>query len=259
MQEVVVTGMRNPQTKLQSSVAITTANAAQISGRASRNTADLLQVIPGFYVESSGGEGGNNLFARGMPADGSFRYVTIYEDGLPVLKRLELAFANIDELMRVDETVEVMSGARQHRFHFASNAPAASLTLSAKPARRRPGDQTKLGDHGLFRADMNFGGPLAKNWRFNVGGFFRYDRRSRSRLCGQPRRPNQSNLTRLLRNGYVRLHAKFSWMIAIFLSPHPAAKSRRAAGHCRFRSQLWHAHHGGCQLHQNSHAGWKLS
>jgi outer membrane receptor protein involved in Fe transport len=225
MQEVVVTGTRNPQTKLESSVAITTANAAQISERAPRSTADLLQVIPGFYVESSGGEGGNNLFARGIPADGSFRYVTIYEDGLPVFEAPELAFANIDELMRVDETVGVMEAVRGSTGAiFASNAPAGIINFISKAGEVAPGGviKTKLGDHGLFRSDANFGGPLAKNWRFNLGGFYRYDRGVRDPGFAANRGGQiKANLTRLLRNGYVRLHAKLLDDRNIFYLPIP--------------------------------------
>lgn len=64
LSEVVVTGTQNPKTKLESSVAITTLDAKGIEKKAPRNTADLLKAVPGFYMESSGGEGGNNLFSR---------------------------------------------------------------------------------------------------------------------------------------------------------------------------------------------------
>lgn len=225
MQEIVVTGTRHPQTKLESSVAITTANAAQISARAPRNTADLLQIIPGFYVESSAGEGGNNLFARGIPADGSFRYVTIYEDGLPVFEAPELAFVNVDELVRVDETMEEIEAVRGSTGAiFASNAPAGIINFISKTGEVAPGGliKTRLGDHGLFRTDVNFSGPLAKKWRFNVGGFYRYDHGIRDPGFAANRGGQfKANLTRLLRNGYARLHAKFLDDRNIFYLPIP--------------------------------------
>jgi len=225
MQEVVVTGTRNPQTKLESSVAVTTANAAQISERAPRNTADLLQLIPGFYVESSGGEGGNNLFARGIPADGSFRYVTIYEDGLPVFEAPELAFVNVDELVRVDATMEEIEAVRGSTGSiFASNAPAGIINFISKTGEVTPAGliKTRLGDHGLFRTDVNFSRPLAQKWRFNVGGFYRYDHGVRDPGFAANRGGQlKANLTRLLRNGYVRLHAKFLDDRNIFYLPIP--------------------------------------
>ncbi|MCB1128052.1 MAG: TonB-dependent receptor, partial [Verrucomicrobiae bacterium] len=64
LEEIVTTAARNPIRKMESSVAITTANGDQIAERTPRSTAELFQAIPGFYVESSGGESGNNLYPR---------------------------------------------------------------------------------------------------------------------------------------------------------------------------------------------------
>lgn len=225
MQGVVVTGTRNPQTKLESSVAITTANAAQMRLRAPRSAADLLQVIPGFYVESSGGEGGNNLFARGIPADGSFRYVTLLEDGLPVFEAPELAFVNADELFRLDETLgelEAMRGSTGAI--FASNAPAGMINFISKTGELTPSGTitTKLGEHGLFRTDVNFGGAFAQKWRYNLGGFYRYDQGVRAPGFAANRGGQmKANLTRWLRRGYVRLYTKYLDDRNIFYLPVP--------------------------------------
>ncbi len=105
---LIVTGTRSPQTKRESSFSITTLNSAQIAERAPRSTADLLRVIPGFYVESSGGEVGGNLWARGIPADGSYRYVALMEDGMPVYEATELSFVNADIFIRFDLNVAEM-------------------------------------------------------------------------------------------------------------------------------------------------------
>jgi hypothetical protein len=45
----------------------------------------LLQRVPGFAVETSGGEVGNNLFAR-IPSAGAYEFVQVQEDGLPVFE-----------------------------------------------------------------------------------------------------------------------------------------------------------------------------
>ena len=103
---IVITGSSNPRTKLESSVAITTMNAQEIENKASLSTGDLLSSVPGFLVESSGGEVGNNLFARGIPSSGAYEYVQIQEDGLPVFEDGALQFANIDNFQRVDLTVK---------------------------------------------------------------------------------------------------------------------------------------------------------
>lgn len=127
---IVVTGTLNPLSKIESSVAITSKDAEEIREKAPLNTAQMLEVIPGFWAESSGGEGGNNLFARGIPQDGGFRYVAMHEDGLPIYESPELAFTNIDLLFRIDETVEVMEAVRGGSSSiFASNAPGGIVNF----------------------------------------------------------------------------------------------------------------------------------
>jgi len=225
MDAVVVTGTINPKAKLESSVAISTVNAQEIERRAPRNTADLLKAIPGFYVESSGGEGGNNLFARGIPADGSFRYVSLQEDGLPVFEDGELMFGNADLFLRVDETVDRMEGMRGGTGSiFASNAPGGIINFVSKTGGNTIGGLAKFtaGDYGLFRTDINIGGPLGDDWRFNLGGFYRFDEGIRppgftANQGGQIK----GNFTRFLDNGYARINFKLLDDRNIFYLPIP--------------------------------------
>ncbi len=225
MDEIVTTGSRNPQVKLESSVAITTINVEEIREKAPRNTADLLKAIPGFYVESSGGEGGNNLFARGIPADGSFRYVQMQEDGLPVFEDGELMFANADLLMRVDETVEVMEGVRGGTSSiFASNAPGGIINFISKTGGNQLGGlvKTTVGDYGMFRTDVNYGGPLGEDWRFNIGGFYRYDNGIRDPGFAANRGGQvKANVTRFFEDGYLRFNFKHLNERNIFYLPVP--------------------------------------
>lgn len=225
LDEIVVTGMVNPKKKIESSVAITTINTKEITLRAPRNTADLLKAVPGFYVESSGGEGGNNLFARGIPADGSFRYVSLQEDGLPVFEDGELMFGNADLFMRVDETVDRMEAVRGGTASiFASNAPGGIVNFISKTGGNRLRGLAKIGfgDYGMYRTDINIGGPLSKKWRFNIGGFYRHDDGVRppgftANQGGQIK----GNFTRFLDKGYARINFKFLDDRNIFYLPIP--------------------------------------
>ena len=225
--EVVVTGTNNPKTKLESSVAITTIPSQQLNEAPPQSTADVLKSVPGFYVESSGGEGGNNLFARGIPADGSFRYVTVQENGLPVYESPELAFANVDQLFRFDETVDRVEAVRGGSASiFASNAPGGIINLVSKTGGPELSGIAKItgGTHGYSRLDFNMGGPFAEDsdWRFNVGGFYRYD--EGPRYAGFPgNRGGQikANITRLLEDGYIRVYGKYLNDRNIFYLPVP--------------------------------------
>lgn len=179
LKEVVVTGSSNPRSKLESSIAITTLGAKAIESRAPISTADILQTIPGFVVETSGGEVGNNLFARGIPSAGAYEYVQIQEDGLAVFEDGALQFANADNWYRLDETVSKMEAVRGGSASiFASNAPGGIVNFISKTGQNEFQGRAKLtvGDYGLFRTDLNLGGALVKDKLFfNVGGFYRAD------------------------------------------------------------------------------------
>ncbi|MFI0428597.1 TonB-dependent receptor [Mariniflexile sp. HMF6888] len=179
LSEVVVTGSGNPRKKIESSVAITTLGSKQIEDQAPQSTADLLQAIPGFLVETSGGETGNNLFARGIPTAGAYEYVQFQEDGMPVFEDGALQFANIDNFQRVDKTVKTLEAVKGGTAAiYASGAPGGIINFISNTGQNEFKGTTKLtvGDYGLFRTDFNLGGAFVEDKIFyNVGGFYRVD------------------------------------------------------------------------------------
>jgi len=225
LEQVVVTGAQNPKTKLESSVAITTLNAKALEKAAPRNTADLLKAIPGFYVESSGGEGGNNLFARGIPADGSFRYVSMQEDGMPIYTAPEMMFLNIDLLMRVDQTVERMESVRGGSAAiYSSNAAGGIINFITKTGGPdfKGSAKFSVGDYGLFRTDLEMGGPISENLRYFIGGFYRSDDGIRpTGFKANDGGQIKANLTYLMDNGHFRLNTKFLNDKNVFYLPVP--------------------------------------
>ncbi len=179
LDQVVITGSGNPRKKMESSVAITTMGSKQIEEQAPLSTADLLQSIPGFLVETSGGETGNNLFARGIPTAGAYEYVQFQEDGLPVFEDGALQFANIDNFQRVDETVKRLEAIKGGTASiYASGAPGGIINFISKTGQNEFKGTTKLtvGDYGLLRTDFNLGGAIVEDKLFyNIGGFYRVD------------------------------------------------------------------------------------
>lgn len=227
MEDLVVTGTATEVRKLDATYAVTTVNTEQISQRSPRSTADMVEAIPGFHVEGSGGVGGNNVFARGIPQPGSFRFISVQEDGLPVFQAPELAFLNVDQLYRVDETVSTMEAVRGGTATiFASNAPGGLINFVSKTGGEELDGVAKLsvGDYSHLRADFNYGGPLLDqdDWRFNVGGFYRFDDGVRD--PGFPANRGgqlKANVTKLLDNGYIRLRGKYLNDRNIFYLPIP--------------------------------------
>ncbi len=210
LQAVVVTGTATPTVNLKSSVAVTTLAPAEIEQSAPRSTTEMLRYVPGFTrVESSGGEVNENISMRGILG---VEYVMFMEDGLPVFPTMHTFFMNADNLFRYDENIDRMEVVRGGSSAlFGSNTPGAIINFLNKTG----GDQFQGtmvatgGTEGLARYDLDMNGPIGDDWRFNVGGFYRYDNGVRDPgFAGIRGGQFKGNVTRELSNGYVRFSAK---------------------------------------------------
>jgi iron complex outermembrane recepter protein len=210
LQTLVVTGTQTPRMNLDASVAVTSLTAQDIQRAVPRSTTEYLRYVPGFTrVESSGGEVNENYSVRGILG---VEYVNFLEDGLPVFPTMHTFFMNADNLFRIDENVERMEVVRGGASAlFGSNTPGAMINLINKSGGDRfDGTLRATGaTQGLARFDLNANGPLGDVWRFNVGGFYRYDHGVRDPgFPGVRGGQFKGSVTRLLSNGYVRLSAK---------------------------------------------------
>lgn len=213
--EVVVSGTFNPASKLESSTAITTFGEQQIREQAPRGTAELLKSAAGFQVMSNSGETGADVTVRGLPVaeQSSFRYVRLQEDGLPVFEPSGLLFAFPDAMARLDETVARVEAVRGGSAAvFGSSTPGGIVNLISKTGGPTLGGtiRSTTGAQGMQRIDLNLGGPIAGAWRFNAGGYWRYDRGLRdpgfaANEGGQLR----VNATRDFASGHARFYAKY--------------------------------------------------
>lgn len=175
---LVVTGRAGSGavTKFQTSYAVTDFSEEDIRQKKPINLADLLTDVPGFWAENSGGEGGNNVFVRGIPADGSYRYSPLLEDGLPVFEEGEVPFMNADQLVRIDATVanvEVVRGGTASIFH--SNAAGGAVNLITKKGSELYEGfvQFDATEYGQYRTDFHAAGPVSDNVLISLGGFYR--------------------------------------------------------------------------------------
>ncbi|MBD1209620.1 MAG: TonB-dependent receptor [Ignavibacteria bacterium] len=212
---VLVTGTRNTKSKLESSVAITTIQPMAIQALGPRSATDIVRTIPGFYTESSGGEGNGNVFARGLPSSGGLRYVQLQEDGLPVFEYGDLMFGNTDIWFRYDQSVERVEAIRGGSASIlTSNAPGGVINFISKNGGGTDFVGSVRQTAGLtfrhFRTDFDLGGPIAEGWSFHIGGHYRTDDGIRSpgynaNNGGQIK----LNLTKTFDKGYIRVYAKY--------------------------------------------------
>ncbi len=181
LDEVVVTGVFDKRTKMTASVAISTLNSKQIEGVVPNSSADLLKNVAGVYVNTSRGEVGNSIYTRGLNYNGGFFYVSMQEDGLPVVGISGLL--QPDGYLRADATINRVEAVRGGTATILGpNAPGGLFNYVSKTggsvfageARVRVGLEGN-GKNPYYRTDFNVGGPLSKDksLTFNVGGFYR--------------------------------------------------------------------------------------
>lgn len=214
LNEVVVTGVVNPKTKLKSSVSITTVNAKQIEQSAPRSTAEIFRTIPGIRSESSGGEGNSNISVRGVPiSSGGSKYLQIQEDGLPVLLYGDISFGTADIFTRFDRNVAKIEAIRGGSAStLSSNSPGGIINFISKTGKTEGGSMaTSFGlDYNDFRTDVEYGSRIGEGLYFHVGGFYRAGEGVRSPgFTANNGGQFKFNITKEFENGSVTIYTKF--------------------------------------------------
>ena len=214
LEEVVVTAVAAVGgTKLETSVSTSSLSTDQIEKFAPRSTAEIFRQIPGIRSESSGGGGNANIQVRGLPVStGGAKFLQLQEDGLPVLQFGDIAFGNADNFLRADYSVQRVEAIRGGSAStFAQNSPGGVINLISRTGDDAGGTVgiTRGVDFDTTRVDFEYGGPLADEWNFHVGGFYRIGEGPRDAgYNGDNGGQVKANLTRNFDNGYARLYFK---------------------------------------------------
>ena len=175
--DFVVTGTARKVRKFDSAFTISSVSEEKIELASPVGAVDLMRTLPGFATEPSGGESGNNVAVRGLPTT-NFRFVGLFEDGLPNFFEQQQDFVNADELMRVDATIEGVEAVRGGTASiFSSNSPGANVNFITKKGTRDPGGLVRLtvSDYGQIRWDAVAAGPITEKLSGSIGGFYRTD------------------------------------------------------------------------------------
>jgi len=161
--------------KAEASYAITTLSDDALRLTNPISAAETFKQVPGFWVEASGGEGSNNVRARGIPTDG-YSSVALQENSLSVQYDGGLGYLNADQSFRFDETVARVEAVRGGPASiYTPFAPGGVVNFITRKGSDEPGGRLKYtwGDYNLNRVDGYYGTRLADNWGVFVGGFYR--------------------------------------------------------------------------------------
>lgn len=221
LDEVVVTGVFDKRTRLQSSVAISSISAKQMERTAATSAGDLLKNVPGVYVNQARGEIQNTVYSRGISAGSidnanGYYYVSMQEDGLPVTN-LNLG---VDYYLRADAgtaKVEAVKGGTASI--LGANAPGGIFNYVSKEGGNKFGGEvrSKFGLEGNFknpyyRTDLNLGGPINRSGSltYNFSGFYRES--DGARALGYPMNNGgqlKANIINKYEKGSIKVYAKF--------------------------------------------------
>ncbi|AJR03165.1 TonB-dependent receptor domain-containing protein [Siansivirga zeaxanthinifaciens] len=214
LDEVVVTGVVNPKSKIESSVSVSTMDVKLIEQASPRSAGELFRNVPGIRAESSGGEGNANFNVRGVPvSSGGSRYFQIQEDGLPLNLFGDTSFGNSDNFLRIDSNISRVEAIRGGSASTqTSNGPAGIINMISKTGRTEGGSigATYGLDFQSSRLDFEYGTPIGDGLFYHIGGFMRTGEGPRD-IGYQGNKGGQikANLTKEFKNGYVRTYFKF--------------------------------------------------
>jgi len=214
LDEIIVTGVVNPKSKLESSVSISTISAAKIAESTPRTTGEIFRNIPGIRAESSAGEGNTNFNVRGVPvSSGGSRYLQLQEDGLPLNLFGDTSFGNSDNWLRADSNIGRVEAIRGGSASTqTSNGPAGIINLISKTGSTEGGSVgTTVGlDYNTNRVDFEYGTPLGNGLSYHIGGFMRTGEGPRTTGFNANKGGQiKANITKKFKSGYIRTYLKF--------------------------------------------------
>lgn len=213
-QEIVVTGVSRATNRLDTSISVSAINADAIATVAPRGTAEIFRRLPGVRAESSAGGGNSNMQVRGLPAvTGGAQFISLQEDGLPVLLFGDHNFAPADGFVKADATLARVESVRGgSAATLTTNGNGAIINLLNKTGKEEGGSVTLLKgvDYKDTRIDAEYGGSLGENLYFHVGGHYQiggdYRNAGYNAVDGGKLR---LSVTKEFAGGFLRLYGQF--------------------------------------------------
>ena len=170
-EDIVVTGQTTRNRPLiTASADITYADRDAIDRKAPRSTAEMLELVPGIFVEGTAGQVSNNYSVRGLQGGGQ-RFVQLEEDGMPILYGGGGADFFFDQDLTIDRLEAVKGGSSGV---LTVNGAGATINFISKAPNHREAEgaaRATAYDYGLLRGDFYYSQPITENLAFNVGGY----------------------------------------------------------------------------------------
>lgn len=215
-EEIVITGTAGGRgiNRIDAPFAITTLSAKELIKSAPKSSAELLSLVPGVWVESSGGVAGANITVRGLPSAGDAPFVTYQLQGVPVYPAATLSFLENSSMFRIDETigsVEAVTGGPTST--FSNGQPGLTTDFLLKEGSDVTSGIIKgtVTNYGTKRADALLSGALADDLYYLVGGYVTSSKGIRStQFDSEVGKQFTINLTKRFADGKLNLYARYT-------------------------------------------------
>ena len=215
-QVVIVTGVATAsgQNRLNTSISVSSLDESEVMKTAPRSTSEIFRALPGIRAESSAGGGNSNIAVRGMPlSTGGAKYVSLQEDGLPIMLFGDFDFGPADGFYKVDSTLDRAESVRGGTAStLTTNGPGGIINFISKTGSTEGGSIALSAglDHDDYRADFEYGARLSENLYFHFGGHwqqggdyrdFGFDAVSGGQI--------RASLTKEFESGFIRVSTKW--------------------------------------------------
>ena len=174
---VVVTSSQKPVRKIETITAVDVIGAKELARATPINIADAIRFTPGVFVNTGPGRTRNGIFVRGFPDLGSngLIYTSLLFDGLRSFASPEMV---PDAAFRMDmnvDKIEVVRGAAATL--YGRGAAAGAINVISKTGGEKLGGGARItyAERGMLQTDINLNGPISKDFRYNLGGFYLKD------------------------------------------------------------------------------------
>jgi outer membrane receptor protein involved in Fe transport len=211
LDEMVVSATRNPIESKESTISVSALSAKELESEQPTTLSDAVRTVPGVMSVGGRGRTNNRVWIRGFPElEDRPQYMTTLLDGLPLFVTNATP---LDAAYKYDlgiERIEVVRGSAATLFGRA--AAAGAVNIISKTGGNDMSGQVRFsgGQYGLYRGDVNVGGPLGENWRFNVTGLALVDDGVRKVAFDDEVLQLRGNVTRFLGDrGYLRVSGMY--------------------------------------------------
>lgn len=229
--DIIVTGQTTRNRPLiTASADITLASRDLIDRKAPRSTAEMLELVPGIFVEGTAGAISNNYSVRGLQGGGQ-RFVQLQEDGMPILYGGGGADFFFDQDLTIDRLEAVKGGSSGV---LTVNGAGATINfVSKKPNfdRIEAIGRATYYNYGMKRGDLYLSAPLTDRLAFSVGGYYQ----SSPGIRDNPFDYKGGRVKGMLEyrpeaGGYIRLSAKYGNLENAYYADQPYRYSNGKPG-----------------------------